>query len=180
MLAGAQNQVCRRDLWPCEDDGPLAERPDVLVFQTEPLAAPLQIIGPLTVRLWASSDGPDTDFTAKLVDVWPPNSDFPDGVALNVEDGIIRARYRHSLTAPSPLESGRAYEFEITLYPTALVFGAGHRIRLDISSSNFPRFDVNPNTGGPLNAHTHTRIATNTIFHDADHPSRLVLPVVAL
>jgi uncharacterized protein len=180
MLSGAQNQVCRRDLWPCEDDRPLAERPDVLVFQTEPLAAPLQIIGPLTVRLWASSDGPDTDFTAKLVDVWPPNADFPDGVALNVEDGIIRARYRDSLTAPSPLEPGRPYEFEITLYPTALVFGAGHRIRLDISSSNFPRFDVNPNTGEPLNAHTHTRVATNTIFHDADHPSRIVLPVVAL
>lgn len=178
MLAGAQSQVCRRDLWPCEDDRPLAERADVLAFQTEPLAEPLQIIGPLTVRLWASSDGPDTDFTAKLVDVWPPNADFPDGVALNIADGIVRARFRDSLTAPSPLEPGRPYEFEITLYPTALVFGAGHRIRLDVSSSNFPRFDVNPNTGEPLNANTRWRVATNTVFHDTDHPSRIILPVV--
>jgi uncharacterized protein len=179
MLAGAQSQVCRRELWPCEDDRPLAERGDVLVFQTEPLAAPLQIIGPLTVRLWASSDGPDTDFTAKLVDVWPPNADFPDGLALNIGDGVIRARYRDSLTAPTPLEPGRPNELEITLYPTALIFGAGHRIRLDVSSSNFPRFDVNPNTGEPLNANTHWRVATNTVSHDADHPSRIILPVVA-
>ena len=78
------------------------------------------------------------------------------------------------------LEPGRPYELEITLYPTALVFGAGHRIRLDISSSNFPRFDVNPNTGEPLNANTGWRVATNTVFHDADHPSRIILPVVAL
>ena len=180
MLAGAQSQVCRRELWPCEDDRPLAERGDVLVFQTEPLARPLQIIGPLTVRLWASSDGPDTDFTAKLVDVWPPSADFPDGVALNIGDGIIRARYRNSLTTPEMLEPGRPCELEITLYPTALVFGAGHRIRLDISSSNFPRFDVNPNTGEPLNANTDWRVATNTVFHDENHPSRLILPVVAL
>ncbi len=180
MLAGAQSQVCRRELWPCEDDRPLAERGDVLVFQTEPLLKPLQIIGPLTVRLWASSDGPDTDFTAKLIDVWPPSADFPDGVALNIGDGIVRARYRGSLTTPQMLEPGRPYELEITLYPTALVFGAGHRIRLDISSSNFPRFDVNPNTGEPLNANTDWRVATNTVFHDADHPSRIILPVVAL
>jgi uncharacterized protein len=180
MLAGAQSQVCRRDLWPCEDDRPLTERDDVLVFQTEPLGSPLQIIGPLTVRLWASSDGLDTDFTAKLVDVWPPSADFPDGVALNIGDGIIRARYRDSLTSPAPLEPGRPYELEITLYPTALVFGPGHHIRLDISSSNFPRFDVNPNTGEPLNANTSWRVATNTVLHDAEHLSRIILPVVAL
>jgi putative CocE/NonD family hydrolase len=180
MQSGARDQVCRRELWPCEDDPPLAERDDVLVFQTEPLAAPLQIIGPLTVRLWASSDGPDTDFTAKLVDVWPPSADFPDGVALNIGDGIVRARYRDSVTAPAFLEPGKPCELEITLYPTALVFGAGHRIRVDISSSNFPRFDVNPNTGEPLNANTRWRTATNTVFHDADHPSRIILPLVAL
>ena len=185
MLAGAQEQVCRADLWPCEDDRPLAERPDVLVFQTEPLAEPLQIIGPITMRLWASSDGPDTDFTAKLIDVWPPHADFPQsaqrgGLALNVGDGIVRARYRDSLTAAAPLEPGRPYEFEIVIYPTALVFGAGHRIRVDISSSNFPRFDVNPNTGEPLNANTGWRVATNTVFHDAERPSRIILPVVGL
>ena len=180
MLAGAQSQVCRSDLWPCEDDRPLAERDDVLVFQTEPLDAPLQIIGPLSVQLWASSDGPDTDFTAKLIDVWPPSADFPDGVALNIGDGIVRARYRDSLTAPSMLAPGRPYELTITLYPTALIFGAGHRIRVDISSSNFPRFDVNPNTGEPLNANTRWRVATNTVFHDPDHPSRIILPVVPI
>ena len=179
-LSGAQFQICRRDLWPCEDDRPVADRPDVLVFQTEPLARPLQIIGPLTVKLWASSDGPDTDFTAKLIDVWPPSPDFPDGAPLNIGDGILRARYRDSLTAPAMLEPGRPYELTIELYPTALVFGAGHRIRVDISSSNFPRFDVNPNTGEPLNANTGWRVATNTIFHDPDHPSRIVLPVVPL
>ncbi|HEX3407290.1 MAG TPA: CocE/NonD family hydrolase [Caulobacteraceae bacterium] len=185
MLAGAHDQVCRPGLWPCEDDRPLTERSDVLVFQSEPLTAPLQVIGPITVQLWASSDGPDTDFTAKLIDVWPPSADFPEsaergGVALNIGDGIIRARYRASWTAAAPLERGRAYAFEITLNPTALVFGAGHRIRVDISSSNFPRFDVNPNTGEPLNANTSWRVATNTVFHDAEHPSRIMLPVVAM
>jgi putative CocE/NonD family hydrolase len=180
MLAGAQDQVCRPDLWPCEDDRPLAERPDVLVFQTEPLAEPLQVIGPLVVTLWAASDGPDTDFTAKLIDVWPPNADFPQGVALNIGDGIRRARYRNSLTEAEMLEPGRPCEITVELYPTALVFAAGHRIRVDISSSNFPRFDVNPNTGEPLNANTDWRVATNTVFHDPDHPSRIVLPVVAI
>ncbi|HEY2709454.1 MAG TPA: CocE/NonD family hydrolase [Caulobacteraceae bacterium] len=180
MLAGAQDQVCRRDLWPCEDDRPLAERPDVLVFQTQPLAEPLQIIGPITVKLWASSDGPDTDFTAKLIDVWPGCADFPEGVALNIGDGVRRARYRDSLTQPTMLEPGRPYEITIELYPTALVFAAGHRIRVDISSSNFPRFDVNSNTGEPLNANTTWRTATNTIFHDPEHPSRIILPVVPL
>jgi len=179
-LAGAQDQVCRPDLWPCTDDRPLAERRDVLVFETEPLAGPLQIIGPITVKLWISSNAPDTDFTAKLVDVWPPNADFPDGVALNVGDGIRRARFRDSLTEPSLMEPGFIYELTVELYPTALVFGAGHRIRLDISSSNFPRFDVNPNTGEPLNANTGWRVANNTVFHDRGRPSHIVLPVVAL
>jgi putative CocE/NonD family hydrolase len=179
-LAGARNQVCRADLWPCTDDLPLAERDDVLVFETEPLEAPLQIIGPIVVKLWVASNCPDTDFTAKLVDVWPPNRDFPEGVALNIGDGVRRARFRNSLAEPQLMEPGFVYELTIELYPTALVFGAGRRIRLDISSSNFPRFDVNPNTGEPLNANTGWRVATNTIFHDRSRPSHIVLPVVAL
>jgi hypothetical protein len=178
MQAGAQDQRCRPELWPCTDDRPLAERADVLVFQTEPLAAPLEVTGPLVVKLWASSDGPDTDFTAKLVDVYPPNADFPDGLALNIADGIVRARYRESRSEAVMLEPGRAYEFTIELYPTALVFMPGHRIRVDISSSNFPRFDVNPNTGEPLNGHRQWRAAINTIFHDPEHPSRIILPAV--
>ncbi len=176
--AGAQDQRGRLDLWPCTDNRPLAERDDVLAFQTEPLEAPLEVVGPLVVKLWASSDGPDTDFTAKLVDVYPPNADFPDGLALNVADGIVRARYRDSRAKAEMLESGRPYELTIELYPTALVFMPGHRIRLDVSSSNFPRFDVNPNTGEPMGANTGWRVATNTIFHDPEHPSRIILPVI--
>jgi putative CocE/NonD family hydrolase len=178
MQAGAQDQRCRPDLWPCTDDRPLADRPDVLVFQTEPLEAPVEVTGPLVVKLWASSDGADTDFTAKLVDVYPPNADFPQGLALNIADGAIRARYRESRSSAVMLTPGQPYELTIELYPTALVFMPGHRIRLDISSSNFPRFDVNPNTGEPLNAHTSWRVATNTIFHDPERPSRIVLPIV--
>ncbi|HTX49123.1 MAG TPA: CocE/NonD family hydrolase [Caulobacteraceae bacterium] len=178
MQAGAQDQRQRRELWPCTTDAPLSNRPDVLVFQTEPLAADLEVIGPLVVKLWASSDGPDTDFTAKLVDVYPSNPDFPDGLALNIGDSIVRARYRNSLAQVEMLEPNRPYEFAIELYPTALVFQKGHRVRVDISSSNFPRFDVNPNTGEPLGANTAWRVAENAVFHDPAHPSRLLLPVM--
>jgi len=178
MQAGAQDQRQRCDLWPCQVDAPLADRPDVLVFQTEPLAEDIEVTGPLVVKLWASSDAPDTDFTAKLVDVYPPNPDFPDGLALNIGDGIIRARYRDGLERAVMLEPGKPYEFTIELYPTALVFQRGHRIRVDISSSHFPRFDVNPNTGEPLNATTGWRVAENAVFHDADHPSRILLPII--
>jgi len=178
MQAGAQDQRGRPGLWPYTDDLPLAERADVLVFQTEPLDAPIEVTGPLVVKLWASSDGPDTDFTAKLIDIYPPNADFPNGLALNIADGIVRARYRESRAKAAMLEPGRAYEFTIELYPTALVFMPGHRIRVDISSSNFPRFDVNPNTGEALNGNRQWRVATNTLFHDPEHPSRIILPVV--
>jgi putative CocE/NonD family hydrolase len=178
MQSGAQDQRQRPDLWPCTGDRPLAERSDVLVFQSEPLTAPIEVTGPLVVKLWASSDGPDTDFTAKLVDVYPPSADFTDGLALNIADGIVRARYRQSRAKAVMLEPGQPYEFTIELYPTSLVFMPGHRIRLDISSSNFPRFDVNPNTGEPLNASSGWRVAANTIFHDGDHPSRIILPIV--
>jgi putative CocE/NonD family hydrolase len=136
------------------------------------------VTGPLVVKLWASSDGPDTDFTAKLVDVYPPNADFPHGLALNIADGILRARYRESRSHAAMLEPGRPYEFTIELYPTSLVFMPGHRIRLDISSSNFPRFDVNPNTGEALNANTRWRVAANTVFHDPVRSSRIILPIV--
>ncbi len=178
MQAGAQDQRCRDGLWPCSSNGPLADRPDVVVFQTEPLASDTEVTGPIVVKLWASSDGSDTDFTAKLVDVYPPNADWPDGLALNIGDGIVRARYRDSLADARWLEPDRPYEFTIELYPTALVFARGHRIRVDISSSNFPRFDVNPNTGEPLNGHQNWRVAANAIFHDAAHPSRIILPVI--
>ncbi|HET7036394.1 MAG TPA: CocE/NonD family hydrolase [Thermomicrobiaceae bacterium] len=156
---------------------PLAARPDVLVFQSEPLAAPLEVTGPLTAVLWVDSTAPDTDITVKLIDRYPPSADYPEGYAMNISDTILRLRYRHGGQA-EPLTPGVVEKIEIPMYPTSNVFGAGHRIRLDISSSNFPRFDVNPNTGEPLGQETHTEVALNTIHHDRAHPSHLVLPVI--
>ena len=126
----------------------------------------------------ASSTAPDTDFTAKLVDVYPPSKDFPAGFDLGVEDGIIRARYRNSLEHPEPMKPGGVYQISIDMYPTAMILKKGHRIRVDISSSNFPRFDVNPNTGEPLNDNRRSATAVNTIYDDDRHPSQIVLPIV--
>lgn len=179
MERGAWDQRCLPQFWTCDNELPLSSRNDVLVFETEPLKEDMEVTGPLLVKLWASSDGPDTDFTAKLVDVYPPNADFPNGVALNIGDSIVRARYRNGVNKPPVLMMpGTVYPFTIQLYPTSLVFKKGHRIRVDISSSNFPRFDVNPNTGEALNDNRRVRVATNTIYHDAQHPSQIVLPVV--
>jgi putative CocE/NonD family hydrolase len=180
MLRGGQDQRCTADNWLCSDTLPLSARPDVVVFQTPPLEKDTEVTGRLVVKLWASSDGPDTDFTAKLVDVYPPSADYPAGVDLNVGDSIIRARYRESFKTAKALEPGKPYEFTIEMYPTSLVFRRGHRIRVDISSSNFPRFDVNPNTGEPLNEQRRSRVAVNSIYHDAQHPSRIVLPVIPI
>jgi putative CocE/NonD family hydrolase len=137
------------------------------------------VTGPLVVKLWASSDSPDTDFTAKLIDVYPPTRDFPGGIDFNIGDGIVRARYRNGSAQAQMLEPGKPYEFTIEMYPTSIIFQRGHRIRLDISSSNFPRFDVNPNTGEPLNDNRRWHIAENTIYLDPPHPSRILLPVVS-
>jgi hypothetical protein len=178
MLRGAQDQRCRPDVWLCTDRLPLSARNDVLVFQTPPLERDVEVTGPLVVTLWVSSSAPDTDFTAKLVDVYPPSRDFPNGIDLNVADSIVRGRYRGGPGAAEMMKPGQAYEVTIEMYPTSLVFARGHRIRLDISSSNFPRFDVNPNTGEPLNANRRWAVADNTIYHDAAHPTRVALPVV--
>ena len=178
MPRGAQDQRCAPEHWLCKDTLPLSARQDVVVFQTPPLQDDVEVTGRLVVKLWASSNAPDTDFTAKLIDVYPPSRDFPSGVDLNIGDSIVRARYRESLKAAKPLEADRPAEFTIEMYPTSLVFRRGHRIRLDISSSNFPRFDVNPNTGEPLNQNRRWRIAENSVFHDVQHPSRLILPFI--
>jgi hypothetical protein len=156
----------------------LAERPDVLVFQTPPLEHPVEVTGPIEARLWISSDCPDTDFTIKLVDVSPPNADYPDGFAMNVTDGILRVRYRDSWAHPSMMTPGTVYAIRVTAFPTSNLFARSHRIRLDISSSNFPHFDVNPNTGEPEARATSARIATNRIYLDASRPSHIVLPVI--
>lgn len=158
---------------------PLAERRDILVFSTPPLRRDMEVTGPVTVRLWVASDAPDTDFTAKLIDVHPPNDDYPDGFAMNLTEGILRARYRDSWERPSPLRPGAVYAVTIELFPTSNLFLRGHRLRLDIASSNFPHFDVNPNSGEPEGAAEHPRIARNRVFVDADRPSHIVLPVIA-
>ena len=132
----------------------------------------------MEVKLWVASDAPDTDFTAKLIDLYPPSEDYPDGFALNISDSIFRMRYRDSWEKPEMMRPEEGYLAIITLYPTSNLFAKGHRIRLDISSSNFPRFDVNPNTGEPLGRNTRTQVAHNTVHHSADCPSHIVLPVV--
>lgn len=157
----------------------LSDRPDVLVFQTLPLEKDLEVTGPVTVKLWVSSSAVDTDFTAKLVDVYPSSADYPEGFDMNLVDSILRCRYRNSWTNPELMEPGKAYEITIALPPTSNLFKAGHRIRLDISSSNFPRFDINPNTGEPMGRQTHNVIARNTVYFNRSRPSHVDLPVVA-
>jgi putative CocE/NonD family hydrolase len=178
MFQGAADQRDRTNFWLTSDTKPLSDRKDILVYKTPALESDVEVTGPLIVKLWASSDCRDTDFTVKLVDVYPPSSDYPAGVDLNVEDGIVRARYRDNLDHEEFLEAGKPYEFTIEMYPTSLVFRRGHRIRLDVSSSNFPRFDVNPNTAEPLNDNRGWRTAENTVYTDAGHPSELILPVI--
>jgi putative CocE/NonD family hydrolase len=167
---------CGEDITPVpmgpRDQRPAEWRPDVLCYTTPPLEAPVEVTGPIGVRLWAASTAPDTDFTAKLVDV------FPSGFAMNVAQGILRARYRDSFEAPTPIEPGRVYRYEIDCWSASNRFEPGHRIRVEISSSNFPQFDRNPNTGHPIGVDAELRPATQTIYHDAAHPSHIVLPVV--
>ena len=159
---------------------PLRARPDVVVFQTAPLVEDVQVVGPITVRLYASSTAVDTDFTVKLVDVIPPSADFPSGFDLNLTDGVVRMSYRNGRSTRDLIEPGAVYDLTIEPFPTAAVFKKGHRIRVDISSSNFPRWDVNPNTGEPLARSRRAAAADNTIWHDAARPSHVVLPLVPL
>jgi putative CocE/NonD family hydrolase len=177
MVPGAFDQRGRADFHGCRDSLSLNVRPDVLTFQTEPLAQPVEVSGPVEVHLWASSSAVDTDFTAKLIDVFPPNEDYPDGLAINLTDSILRARYRNGWEKPELMEPGKAYEFVFQLYHTSNLFPKGHRIRVDISSSNWPRFDVNPNTGGPLGREQAYQVAHQTVYHDAQRPSHVILPV---
>jgi putative CocE/NonD family hydrolase len=154
------------------DQRSVEQRPDVLVYITPPLPTDTEVTGPISVTLYASSSAPDTDWTAKLVDV------HPDGTAVNLNNGIQRASFRESSSAPTPIEPGKVYQYTITVWPTSNLFRAGHRIHLEISSSDFPQFDPNPNTGSWLGESTATRIAHQTVLHDAQHPSALVLPVI--
>ena len=157
------------------DQRPVETRDDVLCFTSAVLTKPLEVTGHVSLTLYASSSAPDTDFTGKLVDV------FPDGRAIFLTDGIIRARYRKSLAEPEPLTPGEPYQLSLDLSVTSNVFLPGHRIRLEVSSSNFPRFDRNTNTGGVIadESADQATIAVNRVLHGPDYPSQLILPVVS-
>jgi hypothetical protein len=147
-------------------------RPDVLVYTSEELDQDTEVTGPVIVTLFASSSAVDTDFTAKLVDI------RPDGYARNLTDGIIRARYRTPQSPATLIEPGTVFEYTIDLWATSNVFKKYHRIRLEISSSNFPRFDRNTNTGGPIGTETDFVSAMQTVHHSAQYPSRITLPII--
>lgn len=157
---------------------PLAERADVLVFQTSPLEGDVEVTGAIEAELWIASNCPDTDFTIKLIDVYPPNEDYPHGYAMNLTDGILRCRYRDSWERPALMTPGQVYRIQVTAFPTSNLFKRGHRIRLDVSSSNFPHFDLNLNNGAAEGAGGEMRVATNRVFVDKERASRVVLPVI--
>ncbi|MCI0488700.1 MAG: CocE/NonD family hydrolase [Blastocatellia bacterium] len=162
-----------------EKKGPMdqratGERKDILKFTTAALTEPVEVTGRVTVELWAESDALDTDFMAKLVDV------YPDGTERLVLDSAVRARFREGFDKEVFMKKGEVYKFTIDLWSTSIIFNKGHRIAIHVTSSNDPRFDPNPNTGKPLRADDETRVATNTIHHDRAHPSRVLLPVVPM
>jgi putative CocE/NonD family hydrolase len=155
-----------------KDQTAAENRRDVLVFTSGELDTDLEVTGPVKAVLYAATSARDTDWTAKLVDV------HPDGRPFNLCDGILRARYRDSRQEPKPLDPGKTYRYEIDLWVTSNVFLRGHRIRVEIASSNFPRFDRNLNTGEPCGTGATWTKATQTVYHDRDHPSHILLPVI--
>jgi uncharacterized protein len=154
------------------DQRPVERRDEVLVYSTPPLAREIEVSGPVTVSLFASTSARDTDFWAQLVDV------NPNGYSMHLTEGIIRGRYNRSLAREELLKPGRVYEFKIDLWVVSNLFMKGHRIRLDVSSSSFPKYDRNPNTGHPFGQDSDLLVAEQTVFHDLERPSRVVLPIV--
>lgn len=179
FVGGAFNQIESPDFFGTRGDhSALCDRDDVVSFETQPLEHDWVVAGPVKVELWVHSSAPDTDFTAKLVDVYPPSDDYPQGYAMNITDGIIRCRYRDSWEHPAPLTPGEPFKVVIEPFATCNLFKRGHRLRLDIASSNFPRFDVNPNSGEAEGMGEHPQVARNTVHIGAGHPSRLILTIV--
>jgi putative CocE/NonD family hydrolase len=154
------------------DQCDIEDRPDVLVYTSAPMEKDLEITGPIVVKLCVSSSAVDTDFTGKLVDVWP------NGKAYNLVEGIIRARYRESVSKAKLIKPGKVYEYSINLGATSIVFKAGHMIRVEISSSNFPKYDRNLNTGHHIGQDSEIKVAVQTVFHNKEYQSRIVLPVI--
>ncbi len=189
VLAGPADQRGDERLLQCRNTTPLAERKDVLCFRSDALDRDTEITGPIWARLFVSSSAVDTDFTAKLVDEYPPSVDYPEGYAMNIQDGIVRARLR-SFTQAGPgyrriyaqqnelLTPGQIVEVTIELWSTSVLFRTGHRIRLDVSSSNFPRFDVNPNTGEPFAERVQAPVVAHNAVHVGEtHPSCVIIPI---
>ncbi|MFT5139569.1 MAG: putative CocE/NonD family hydrolase [Lysobacterales bacterium] len=181
MEGGAYDQRVTEETFCYSDharNGPLSERDDVLVFETAPLEADLELTGQISAELWVSSDCPDTDFCIKLIDVYPPSEDYPDGFAMNISEGILRARYREGWEREVMMSAGEVYRIEVETFPTSNLFKKGHRLRLDVSSSNYPQFDINPNSGAEMGFAGPSRVANNRIFCSVDHPSRIMLSIV--
>ena len=160
------------EVWGPRDRQKVQKRTDVLVYTSRPLERDLEVTGPVEVKLFAASSAVDTDWTATLTDV------YPDGRAIHICEGIRGATFRESLEHPTPIEPGKIYQYTIGLWETSNVFKRGHRLRVEISSSNFPRYARNQNTGLPLGTSAETAKANQTIYHDAEHPSHIVLPVI--
>ncbi len=175
---GGNHSICWVDAYDVIAPGPFDQRKieardDVLVYTSSPLKEDLEVTGPIQLTLYAATDVPDTDWTAKLVDV------FPDGRAINLSEGIIRAKFRESIyEEPKLLEPNKIYEYNIEMQPTSNVFLKGHKIRLDITSSNFPLWDRNLNTGHEIGVDAEMRIAHQTVYHSQKYPSHITLPVV--
>ena len=154
------------------DRSSVESRKDILVYTTDPLIQDVEVTGPVTLRLNASSSCTDTDFTGTLVDV------YPDGKAIIICEGLLRASFRDSIESPSPIKPDSIYQFSIDMWETSNLFKKGHKIRLEVSSSNHPRFDRNLNTGRHPANDTEAYIANQSIYHDADNSSSLILPII--
>lgn len=177
MYAGAFDQRERADMFASTAPGrALADRDDVLVFRSAALRDDVEVTGNVVAELFISCTTPDADVAIKLVDEYPPSADYPEGFAMNLAHGILRLRFRDSFERPEPLAPGRIYPIRVQLFPTSNLFKAGHRIRIDIAGSNFPHFDINPNSGAPDDAAPPV-VANVTVHCSQEHPSRLDLPV---
>jgi putative CocE/NonD family hydrolase len=178
MEGGAFDQRESERFFGCRQPGrALDQRGDVVSFRSAPLTEDLQVIGPVRACLWVSTDRPDTDFVVKLIDEYPPGGDWPEGFAMNITDGILRLRFRESFERAVLAEPGQVYAIEVILAPTANRFMRGHRLRIDVASSNFPRFDVNPNTGAPAGVPSAPVVATNRLHSGPATPSHIELHI---
>lgn len=179
---GPYDQRERRDVFGCTSDLPLCSRKDVLIFETPVLRETVEVTGLIEAMLWISSSAVDTDIIIKLIDVYPRSADYPHGFAMNLSDGVLRASYRNGFTERVPMEPGEIYRVHLSselVYPTSNRFVVGHKIRLHIASSDYPTYDVNPGHGQPPTTFDVPIPTRNVIHHDSEHPSHIILPIIA-